>query len=686
MADRIKIYISAVKYIIIFYLSGCKIYPAKILRIQQSFYHQIKGLFDKKIFPYLYKIEKGETVYGNSLVGSLIELNSKYENNFDSIFKSLPPSYKLIRLFLLSNRLKRYAISRNFDKIKSALPVFQELTDTIFVAQSRAYSFDLAVLLKDVIREVDKDYKEVKQNNNIQIKRKVSISGEDLYIPFNESSTWQNIIRNFIINAIEACENKPSKNIVEIGYRSNSKDNRQAVLTIVDNGCGMDSNALSNFYKRGFSQGKPTGTGLGIIEEHIEFLNQRGGFQVESSPGAGTTIQIDIDPEKINIDSKSAYQYKKRNRAIRVAALVILVVVLFFSLDGMKLFKESSQPQEDNFIAGFSLGPVLSKERPYEYKSINLRTEANNEYEYKFSPMALKMTPGDSLGPIFLDFDSDSSNEIITVAVPPIDKRIKHAGTICCISANGVLEWQFEIKCSSNITEFMPFAKDREAYISQLLINDFNNDSNYDILVVATFPNEVSLVNILDYQGRLVQQYIHYGRVRVFEIASTSRNNETEPVLVGENILLNDRPILTRLSYIPGKYQSPPYPLPGISPASEMYYLIDQFGDVGISELDKNKYRHQTNIYNSYFYGAPDRNLIFLVNDGRKIISSSDLESVKVEFDENSFNDWWNELISDNSINREFNNKDMRALNKIYLWNINKIDLVNQALVSYNDD
>ncbi len=94
---------------------------------------------------------------------------------------------------------------------------------------------------------------------------------------------------NIIVNAIEAME--PEKGIL---YLKTESKNGKCVITISDNGIGMDKESLSKLFEPYFTS-KPKGTGLGLTNTQSIILNHKGLISVESEPGKGTTFIISLD-------------------------------------------------------------------------------------------------------------------------------------------------------------------------------------------------------------------------------------------------------------------------------------------------------------------------------------------------------------------------------------------------------
>ena len=93
---------------------------------------------------------------------------------------------------------------------------------------------------------------------------------------------------NIIINAIEAMEMKDA--VIEI--KTEAKDDN-CVVTITDNGKGMDQKTLSKLFEP-FITSKPNGTGLGLTNSQNIILNHKGSIHVESTPGNGSSFIIHL--------------------------------------------------------------------------------------------------------------------------------------------------------------------------------------------------------------------------------------------------------------------------------------------------------------------------------------------------------------------------------------------------------
>ena len=91
---------------------------------------------------------------------------------------------------------------------------------------------------------------------------------------------------NIVINAIEAMEE--NRGLLSIVLHENNKN---AVLTIVDNGCGITEENISRLFEPYFTQ-KRNGVGLGLTFTLNILQAHKANIEVTSKPGLGTTFTI----------------------------------------------------------------------------------------------------------------------------------------------------------------------------------------------------------------------------------------------------------------------------------------------------------------------------------------------------------------------------------------------------------
>jgi putative PEP-CTERM system histidine kinase len=94
------------------------------------------------------------------------------------------------------------------------------------------------------------------------------------------------VITNLLLNARDALGRGGEVKI------ETSQRNGWAVLSVVDNGCGMDPAFVKASLFRPFQTTKKKGLGIGMFQSKMIVEAHRGKIQVESQPGAGTTFRV----------------------------------------------------------------------------------------------------------------------------------------------------------------------------------------------------------------------------------------------------------------------------------------------------------------------------------------------------------------------------------------------------------
>lgn len=100
------------------------------------------------------------------------------------------------------------------------------------------------------------------------------------------------LLANLVSNAIDACcsdESESKKHQVRL--QAGQKDGH-LVISVSDNGVGMDPDTQSKLFNLFFSTKGTFGTGLGLLVAHKVATEHGGTIAVESSPGQGSTFTV----------------------------------------------------------------------------------------------------------------------------------------------------------------------------------------------------------------------------------------------------------------------------------------------------------------------------------------------------------------------------------------------------------
>jgi two-component system nitrogen regulation sensor histidine kinase NtrY len=114
-----------------------------------------------------------------------------------------------------------------------------------------------------------------------------SVEPENLFILADKTMIEQVLI-NLIKNAIQAFDEQPDKRI-DLVARSNEKG--RAVISVKDNGSGIDNEALEKIFIPFFST-KKTGSGIGLSLSKQIMLQHEGRITVKSKLGEGTEFVL----------------------------------------------------------------------------------------------------------------------------------------------------------------------------------------------------------------------------------------------------------------------------------------------------------------------------------------------------------------------------------------------------------
>jgi signal transduction histidine kinase len=94
------------------------------------------------------------------------------------------------------------------------------------------------------------------------------------------------VITNLLLNARDAVGSGGEVRI------ETSQTDRWAILSVADNGCGMSPAFVRASLFRPFQTTKKKGLGIGMFQSKMIVEAHRGKIQVESEPGAGTTVRV----------------------------------------------------------------------------------------------------------------------------------------------------------------------------------------------------------------------------------------------------------------------------------------------------------------------------------------------------------------------------------------------------------
>jgi two-component system, cell cycle sensor histidine kinase and response regulator CckA len=199
---------------------------------------------------------------------------------------------------LLARKLADDALRRYLDEIVKATDRGSSLTQSLLTFSRKQISSLQVLDLSTLIREQLKMLKRLIPEN-IELK---FLPGADVACVKADSSQLEQVIMNLVINARDAMpdggrlvlETRNSHlNDRATASQKDSGDTQYVLITVSDNGCGMDAETRSHIFEPFFTtkeQGKGTGLGLATVFGIIK--HSGGQILVDSEPGAGTTFKV----------------------------------------------------------------------------------------------------------------------------------------------------------------------------------------------------------------------------------------------------------------------------------------------------------------------------------------------------------------------------------------------------------
>lgn len=141
----------------------------------------------------------------------------------------------------------------------------------------------LLTLIEDLIEEKRLQYPS--RANDLRLN--LSPGAHSIFASIN-TNEFKRSLSNLIDNSIEASANGSPITL------SLNQDHKWTTITLSDQGKGIPGNVLRKVGDRGFSFGKDGGTGIGVHFAKRAFNSWGGKLNIESAPGQGTTVQIQL--------------------------------------------------------------------------------------------------------------------------------------------------------------------------------------------------------------------------------------------------------------------------------------------------------------------------------------------------------------------------------------------------------
>lgn len=175
-------------------------------------------------------------------------------------------------------------VERNVDRISSMI------MDMLYCAKERVPN-PKPVPMDEVAREVIQLFKGRAEMAGVSLKADI---GDDIGEVMAEPKDIHSLLSNLVTNAIDACCSDEDEDKTHEVKLMLSREGDEVLVTVTDNGIGMDEDTKRKLFNLFFSTKGAFGTGLGLLVAHKVATEHGGNISVESKPGKGSAFNIKL--------------------------------------------------------------------------------------------------------------------------------------------------------------------------------------------------------------------------------------------------------------------------------------------------------------------------------------------------------------------------------------------------------
>jgi signal transduction histidine kinase len=191
-----------------------------------------------------------------------------------------------LAIFMLKAEIKMGDVDKYVDIINRSSIRIGEIVNEFLQSSRNDYSKRCHISINQLLDEILVITKDRLILKNISVKKFYTTSSCELLL---DKPKIKIALLNIIVNAIEAM---PSKN-GELTLTT-SLLNGKCVVTIEDNGCGINKKNIKNIFKPYFTN-KPNGMGIGLAATYNILASHQAAVNVESEENKGTRFIISFN-------------------------------------------------------------------------------------------------------------------------------------------------------------------------------------------------------------------------------------------------------------------------------------------------------------------------------------------------------------------------------------------------------
>jgi signal transduction histidine kinase len=238
--------------------------------------------------------EQQQIIVHQASLTSLGELAAGIAHEINQPMQNISLSAESIRIELSEQKPDHAFVKQSVEEIFEDILRVREIVDHIRVFSSGQKeqvfeSFDVSECVRSAVSMVGRQL----VNHRIELRLELSPS---LPHVLGNPHKLEQVVHNLLSNARDAVEEQKQKMSwldMQIGVSTRVNQNKEVILEVTDNGCGIPLNKQTDIFLPFFTTKKlGQGTGLGLSISHSLVKEMGGRIELESRIGKGTMMRV----------------------------------------------------------------------------------------------------------------------------------------------------------------------------------------------------------------------------------------------------------------------------------------------------------------------------------------------------------------------------------------------------------